>query len=143
MSNKSITVYAEALKRQQQETQPKATEPSTLKVTQVSTQARDNALDSLLDNSSDNARGNLHTHVGHKSRAHSRIRLSNYPSRDEIQEFTFRLRDEVKVKVQAEVPIHWQEELYEIASEINVKKLELYRFIIGEFLRKVKRKGNT
>jgi hypothetical protein len=61
------------------------------------------------------------------------------PSRDDIQEFTFRLRDELKVKVQAEVPHHWQKELEDVARELNVKKLELYRFIIGEFLGKVKR----
>ena len=62
------------------------------------------------------------------------------PTRDEIQEFSFRLRDELKVKVQAEVPHHWQKELDEVAREVDVKKLELYRFIIGEFLGKVQRK---
>lgn len=62
------------------------------------------------------------------------------PTRDEIQEFSFRLRDELKVKVQAEVPHTWQKELDEVARTLDVKKLELYRFIIGEFLCKVKRK---
>ena len=64
----------------------------------------------------------------------------NLPSRDEVQEFTFRLRDELKVKVQAEVPHQWQKELEDMARELDVKKLELYRFIIGEFLGKVRRK---
>ena len=62
------------------------------------------------------------------------------PTRDEVQEFSFRLRDELKVKVQAEVPHTWQKELDEVARTLDVKKLELYRFIIGEFLCKVKRK---
>lgn len=62
------------------------------------------------------------------------------PIRDEVQEFSFRLRDELKVKVQAEVPHTWQKELEEVARNLDVKKLELYRFIFGEFLGKVKRK---
>ncbi len=65
------------------------------------------------------------------------------PSRDEIQGFSFQLRDELKVKVQAEVPFHWQKELEDVARQLNVKKLELYRFIIGEFLGKVKRKSHV
>ena len=76
-----------------------------------------------------------------KSSDNSRIKSRDFPTRDEIQEFSFRQRDELKVKVQAEVPHKWQRELEEIARQLNVKKLELYRFIIGEFLGKVKRKG--
>ncbi len=62
------------------------------------------------------------------------------PSRDEIQGFSFQLRDELKVKVQAEVPHGWQDELEAIALRLKVRKLELYRFILGEFLGKVQRK---
>jgi hypothetical protein len=62
-------------------------------------------------------------------------------SRDEVQEFNFRLRDALKVKVQAEVPHEWKDELENIARQLDVKKLELYRFIIGEFLGRVQRKG--
>ena len=62
------------------------------------------------------------------------------PCQAVCQGFNFRLRDELKVKVQAEVPHKWQNELEEVAHMLNVKKLELYRFIIGEFLGKVKRK---
>lgn len=69
-----------------------------------------------------------------------RKKFSKYPTREEIQEFSFRLRDQVKVKVQAEVPYRWQKELDDLARELNVKKLELYRYMIGEFLEKVKRK---
>ncbi len=75
-----------------------------------------------------------------KSRDNSRGKSREFPTRDEIQEFSFRLRDELKVKVQAEVPHQWQDELEEIARQVNVKKLELYRFIFGEFLGKVRRK---
>lgn len=78
-----------------------------------------------------------------RSSDNSREKLRDLPSRDEIQEFSFQLRDELKVKVQAEVPHKWQDELEAIARELDVKKLELYRFILGEFLGKVRRKKNT
>jgi hypothetical protein len=67
----------------------------------------------------------------------------NLPTRDAIQEFSFQLRDELKVKVQAEVPYGWQTELEEISRRLRVKKLELYRFIIGEFLGKLKQEPTT
>lgn len=75
-----------------------------------------------------------------KTRETSREKSYDLPTRNEIQEFTFRLRDELKVKVQAEVPHKWQEELEDLARALDVKKLELYRFILGEFLGKVRRK---
>jgi hypothetical protein len=93
-------------------------------VAQKTTQSRNKSRNSSSDRPRDNLRG--------KSR--------ELPTRDEIQEFSFRLRDELKVKVQAEVPHPWQKELEEAARQLNVKKLELYRFILGEFLGKVKRK---
>ena len=95
----------------------------TQKVTRKSTQS----LHKLRDRSSDTPR------------KVSREKSRELPSRDEIQEFSFRLRDDLKVKVQAEVPHKWQDELDEIARQLDVKKLELYRFILGEFLGKVKR----
>lgn len=75
-----------------------------------------------------------------KPRSSNREATDSLPTRDEIQEFSFRLRDELKVKVQAEVPHRWQKELEDVARQLNVKKLELYRFILGEFLGKVKRR---
>jgi hypothetical protein len=65
------------------------------------------------------------------------------PTRDAIQEFSFQLRDELKVKVQAEVPNGWQTELEEISRQLRVKKLELYRFILGQFLGKLKQEPTT
>jgi len=50
------------------------------------------------------------------------------------------LRDEFNVKVQAEVPHEWQDEFEDIARQLKVKRLELYRFILGEFLGKIQRK---
>ena len=75
-----------------------------------------------------------------RSRESSREKPRALPTRDEIQEFSFRLRDELKVKVQAEVPHQWQAELKALAGELDVRRLELYRFILGEFLGKVRRK---
>ena len=74
------------------------------------------------------------------SRNHPSEISRDFPTRNEIQEFSFRLRDDLKVKVQAEVPYRWQKELEDVARQLNVRKLELYRFIVGEFLGKVKRK---
>lgn len=69
-------------------------------------------------------------------REYSRKGQLEFPSRDDIQEFSFHLRDEHKVKVQAEVPYQWQDELDELARTLKVRKLELYRYIIGQFLGK-------
>jgi hypothetical protein len=120
MSNKAVSVYAEALKRKQEEEKHQASRKTASKTTQRIARKRDTAREVLRDTS----RG--------KSRS--------LPTRDEIQEFSFRLRDELKVKVQAEVPHQWQKELAEMARGLDIKKLELYRFILGEFLGKVRRK---
>lgn len=113
MSNKAISVYAQALEREKEESTPK--------VTRNSTPSREVSSDISRE----------------KSREKSRILARELPTRDEIQGFSFRLRDELKVKVQAEVPHQWQQELDDLARQLNVKKLELYRYIIGDFLGKV------
>ena len=130
MSNKAISVYAEALKRKQKEESHQASKKAKTasKITRESTRARDRSHDISRGISRDNSRDN------------SRGKSRGLPTRDEIQEFSFRLRDELKVKVQAEVPHQWQKELDAIARELDVKKLELYRFVLGEFLGKVRRK---
>ena len=115
MSNKAISVYAQAAQREKEE--------SAQKVTRASTPARDLSRD--------------------KPREKSREITRGLPSRDDIQEFSFRLRDELKVKVQAEVPHQWQQELDDLARQLNVKKLELYRYIIGDFLGKVEQPDST
>jgi hypothetical protein len=105
-------------------TEPLKTE-SRAEVTQLSTRKSTQP----RDTSRDNSRKTIPENEG------------ELPTRDEIQEFSFRLRDELrmKTKVQAEVPYQWQEELEELANRLNVKKLELYRYIIGKFLGKVNR----
>ena len=123
MSNKTISVYAEALKRKQAEERQQVSKPVTPKPAQVRGKSRSVPRDTSRDRSRENSRG--------------------LPTRDEIQEFSFRLRDELKVKVQAEVPHQWQKQLAEIARELDVKKLELYRYIVGEFLGRVDRKRTT
>ena len=127
MSNKSVTIYAEALKREKSQTG----ETVTRKTTRQPTRSRDKVRDTSRDKSRGTVRDNL--------RSTSR----DLPSRDEIQEFSFRLRDELRVKVQAEVPPQWQKELDKMAQDLDVKKLELYRFIFGKFLGKVRRKTST
>lgn len=117
MSNKTISIYSDALKRKEKEEKANPT----LEITPKVTWSREPSSEFLRKEQRDNPRED------------SRVR----PTRDDIQEFSFRLRDELKVKVQAEVPHIWQKELEEIARQLDVKKLELYRFIIGKFLNKV------
>lgn len=123
MSNKAISVYAQAMQREQEE----STQESTWKTTREPTVKPTPALDSSRD----------------IPREKSREVVRDFPSRDAIQEFSFRLRDELKVKVQAEVPHEWQQELDDLARQLNVKKLELYRYIIGDFLGKVEQPDST
>lgn len=110
------------------ESRPPVTEKSTPQPTRELTRKVTRVRDYSRNRSSDNPREN------------SREKAREFPSRDEIQEFSFRMRDSINVKVQAEVPHEWQTELENLARDLNVKKLELYRFILGEFLGKVKRK---
>lgn len=123
MSNKAISVYAQAMQREQEE----STQESTWKTTREPTVKPT----PVLDNSRD------------IPREKSREVVRDLPSRDDIQGFSFRLRDELKVKVQAEVPHEWQQELDDLARQLNVKKLELYRYIIGDFLGKVEQPDST
>ena len=113
------TVYQDTKKRDEK-VQSKSTPQTTSKVTRERDSSRRKSREVSSESPRENAR--------------------DLPIRDEIQEFSFRLRDELKVKVQAEVPHTWQKELEDIARELDVKKLELYRFILGEFLGKVRRK---
>ena len=124
MSNKAITIYAEAMRRQQEEEEQPTSKGSASNLTRKGTRARDKSRAISRDT----------------IRARPRGKSRDFPTRNEIQEFNFRLRDQIKVKVQAEVPHQWQAELADIAQSLKVKKLELYRFILGEFLGKVRRK---
>ena len=139
MSNKSISVYADALKRNQEEQQlvpetaaPKSAPKSARKIARKRGKTRDASRHTSRATAIDVSR--------ERSRDRAPGRSLGLPSREEIQEFSFRLRDEVNVKVQPRIPHPWQKELEKIARDLDVKKLELYKFIIGEFLGKVKRK---
>jgi hypothetical protein len=105
------------------ETRPETTRKLTRKVTQPRENSRDLSRDIPREN--------------------TREHKPDWPTRDEIQELSFRLRDELrlKTKVQAEVPYQWQDELEALAAQLKVKKLELYRYIIAEFLGKVRRES--
>jgi hypothetical protein len=129
MSNKTISIYSEALKRKQTEQQETPTPESTSNVNH----SRDMSRDFSRGLSRDMSRGKSREVSSTDLRENSKKK----PTRDEIQEFSFRLRDEINVKVQAELPHSWQEELEKTAQQLDVKKLELYRFIFGKFLDKV------
>ena len=104
------------------------------------TSSRDLPSDKSRNNLRDNPREKSRERANQKTTKPSMDTSRTYPSREEIQRFSFQLRDELKIKVQAEVPHGWHKELDGIARKLDVKKLELYRFILGEFLGKVKRK---
>ena len=115
MSNKGVSIYADALK------QHKASTPD---LTPKDARGRDK---SRIDSRAPSREG---------PRQKERKNPRELPTRDQIQEFSFRLRDEIKVKMQTEVPYEWKIELEQMAFELNVGKLELYRMIIGRFLGK-------
>ena len=141
MSNKTISVYADALKRQEVEEKAIPPRESTPEVTWVRETSSDMSRDETRHDSRGISREKFRDSPQDLSRGqadkNSRDKSGSEPTRDEIQEFSFQLRDELKVKVQAEVPHTWQKELEQIALQLDVKKLELYRFIIGKFLNKV------
>ncbi len=117
-------------------TLPSASEPtqqSTSSLTRDMTQLRDIPREPVRESSRQAQRVTSRE----KLRETKRIGLRQYPSRDAIQEFSFLLRDELKVKVQAEVPLDWQKELEDMAHQQDVGKLELYRYILGSFLGKI------
>jgi hypothetical protein len=117
MSNKMISIYSDALKRKENEDKEDPTRQPASNITLTREISSEQSREERRSNPRENSR--------------------RQPTRDEIQGFSFRLRDEIKVKVQAEVPHSWQDELEHIAQQLDVKKLELYRFIIGKFLDKV------
>lgn len=119
-SQKQVTEGLSRRDEHQSKSTPKDTRQTTSESTQIITHVRDSSREI--------------------PRNKSREVDNQYPRRDEIQVFNFQLRDALKVKVQAEVPHEWQQELQEVAHELGIKKMELYRFIYGEFLGKVKRK---
>lgn len=134
MSNLFADLQAESQQQKQHlesQTSNQLRQSSTRQVASKSTQPRDKS----REKSRDKSRANPRKITRDKSR--------DLPTRDEIQEFSFRLRDEVKTKVQAEVPHQWNKELDDLARSLDVKKLELYRFIIGEFLGKVSRRAGV
>lgn len=86
------------------------------------------------------ARGIARGKQSRRTREDQQPAVGKRPSRDEIQYFSFVIRDALrsKAKVQAEVPVAWAEELDEVCHNLRVGKLELYRYIIGAFLGKTR-----
>lgn len=130
MSNVFAQLQAESEKQKQQLKE---------KSTSTSTHVRDNSRDNERETLRDKSRQMVMPDKSTQSIAEELA----LPTRDDIQLFNFQLRDELKVKVQAEVPHEWQRDLEDVARSLDVKKLELYRFIIGEFLGKVKRQRKS
>jgi hypothetical protein len=85
------------------------------------------------------------TQSRHPSRDLPRGNSRNLPTRHDIQYFNFDLKvnDQLKAtaKAQADLPLEWIEELESLTQSMKVGKLELYRFIFGQFLGKVEKTG--
>lgn len=118
------------------EIRPESAPNPTQKTTQVITHVRDISRENSRENPRDISRENSRENPRDISRGDS----PPLHTRDEVQAFSFQLRDKLKIKVQAEVPHEWRVELEKISHDLNVKKMELYRYIYGEFLGKVKQK---
>jgi hypothetical protein len=69
--------------------------------------------------------------------------VARMPSKDEVEEFNWKLRRERFQKFTTDIPSSWLKELNDMAYEMDVKKIELYRYMIAEFLWKVKRRKTT
>ena len=89
MSNRAVSVYAEAMKRQQDAEKVKPPTPASRKEKEVreATPKATREPTRVSDVSRERSRDTL------------RDKLRDLPTREEIQEFSFRLRDELKVKV--------------------------------------------
>ena len=132
MSNKSVSVYAEAMKRKQEEEKQQVSKKAEPEVTQ-------NAI-SGVDTSRDKPKGKL---LGRKSTRKSTQKvthllryLSKNLSTDAMEGLSFGLRKTPKVRVNADVPAKWKEELDNIAHEKKVGKYELLLYVIAVFLGK-------
>lgn len=64
--------------------------------------------------------------------------LVNLPSKEVIEEFYFHTRNLPTKKENIELPFEWMKELREIGIKKGLKKVELHRYIYGQFLGKVK-----
>ena len=141
MSNKAISVYSKALLRQvEDKILPESRRENELLRDSSRNKLREKSRDKPRNMSRENPRNKPREKSRGKSRNIPRGKSRAFPNRDEIQEFSFHLRDESEVKVQAEIPYQWHTELEEITQHLNVKKIELYRFIYAEFLGKIRRK---
>lgn len=133
MSDLFSKLLSEQDEQRQQVLTSVAEEPSTSKFAQPRTHASDNVRK--------DSREETRNTVSEQPPEHRSTPLLVLPTRNEIEELTFQLRHTLKVKVQAEIPPDWQDQLDQIANQLKIGKLELYRFIIAEFLGKVKRKS--
>ena len=62
-------------------------------------------------------------------------RVSILPDGEKIEELSFRLRREKKVKVSTNIPESWKKDLDRLSAELGVGKYDLLLFIISTFLK--------
>ena len=65
--------------------------------------------------------------------------FSRLPSTEEVEDLSYTLRKIPKIRVNADVPPDWKDQLDEIAYQLRVGKYELMLYVIGQFLGQAKR----
>lgn len=74
-------------------------------------------------------------HIVAQKSAHPSKRVSILPDGEKIEELSFRLRREKKVKVSTNIPESWKKDLDRLSAELGVGKYDLLLFIISAFLK--------
>ncbi len=63
---------------------------------------------------------------------------TNIPTKQQLEEFSFKYRNLSTKNLNMELPKEWMKEVSNIANKMEIKKVLIYRYIIGQFLGKVK-----
>lgn len=63
---------------------------------------------------------------------------TNIPTKKDLEEFSFKYRNLSTKNLNMELPKEWMREVNNIANKMEIKKVLIYRYIIGKFLGKVK-----
>lgn len=64
-------------------------------------------------------------------------RSKNLPTADEVEEVVFRMRKARKIRINADFPEAWKQELDEYAHQAGVGKYHLVMYAVGKMLGKI------
>jgi hypothetical protein len=69
--------------------------------------------------------------------------LSNPPSTENIEKLNFQLRKIAKVRVNADIPLEWKDQLDDLAHTLRVGKYELLLYMIAVLLGKIEKQKSA